>query len=406
MTDPELVHRAEQAYLGALLARQGRPGTGTAVAGDAGPDAFAGLRPQDFTDPVHQAVYAALASQALPARTGLAGVYERLRARLTRLLSPQARAAAAYMAGLPGLCPDQANVAAYAAMVTEASQARAVPAPPARAPQRPAAEDPRLASAASWLDATRAGRQKAGAPQAAPAYTVPPSQPRRTPDGLDRRTEQLARALGGDVRRLAGRAAPPAAPSPAPAGNQAEPLGAHALQEQVLADLMLHPASRGDIAQWLSPQVFAAGHNRTLYQLIRIRLDGGRPVDPLIIAWDASTLAGVSDPADGKGESLAAAALRLGARNTAPGTAAAPARALYAEHVRTGAAGPDWPKVKVHRPVPVPPLAAASGPASPAEPATAAAGRPVPAPPRHPSGLPLRRPPLPGQAEPGPAPRR
>jgi hypothetical protein len=402
VTDPELVHRAEQAYLGALLARQGRPGTGTAVAGDGGPDAFAGLRPQDFADPVHQAVYAALASQAQPARTGVAGIYELLRAMLTRLLSPRARAAAAYMAGLPGLCPDQANMAAYAAMVTEASQARAVPTSPARPPQQVVPEDPTLASAAQWLDATRAGRHQPVAPQATPAYTAPPSQPKRTLDGLDPRTERLARALGRDVRRLAGRAAPPADPSPAPAGNQAEPLGAHALQEQALADLMLHPASRGDIVDWLSPQAFDAGHNRTLYQLIRIRLDSGRPVDPLIIAWDASTLAGMSDTAAKNSESLAAAALRIGTLNTAPGTAAAPDRALYAEHVRSGAVRPDWPKVRI----PAPPSASASGPASPAEQAAAAARRPAPAPPRHPSGLPLRRPPLPGQAEPGPAPRR
>lgn len=81
MTDPELVHRAEQAYLGALIARQGQAGTGTAVAGVGGPGALAGLTPHDFTDPVHQAVYAALASQALPARAGLAAVYERLRGR-------------------------------------------------------------------------------------------------------------------------------------------------------------------------------------------------------------------------------------------------------------------------------------------------------------------------------------
>ena len=55
---------------------------------------------------------------------------------LTRLLSARARAAAAYMGELPGLCPDPANMAAYAAMVTEASQARAVPASRARAGHR------------------------------------------------------------------------------------------------------------------------------------------------------------------------------------------------------------------------------------------------------------------------------
>ena len=244
--------------------------------------------------------------------------------------------------------------------------------------------------------------------------------------------------LSTDARRLADRAVPRAAVVPVPPESQPAPLNGNALlnalQEQMLADLMLHPASRGDVTSWLPARVFSAGHNRTLYQLISLRLDGGRPVDPLIIAWDASTLAGAAGSGTAQGESLAAAALRLGASNPAPGTAAVLAQPLYAEQVCTQAFGPDWRKGP--RPVPVPPPAsaapasqaqvttsaaaeqatpAARQPRSPAatavkgasrpEPAPAAAGRHVPAPPRLASGLPLR-PPLPGPAEPGPAPRR
>ena len=440
MPDPHLVHRAEQAYLGALVARQGRVGTGTALAGDAGPGGLVGLRPRDFADPWHQAIYAALAGQALPGRRGLPGLYERLRALVSRLLSAQTRDAAAYMAGLPGLCPDSANLPAYAAMVTEASQARAVPAPavpvppPAHGSQRPAVENPRLASAGQWLDSTR----QAGTRQATPAYTAPPSQTGRALDGLDRQTARLARVLSTDARRLVDRAVPRGAVVPVPPESQPAPLNGNALlnalQEQMLADLMLHPASRGDVTSWLPARVFSAGHNRTLYQLISLRLDGGRPVDPLIIAWDASTLAGAAGSGTAQGESLAAAALRLGASNPAPGTAAVLAQPLYAEQVCTQAFGPDWRKGP--RPVPVPPPVSAapaspvhvtspaaaeqapsaarqpSSPAAPAvkvasrpEPAPAAAGRQVPAPPRLASGLPLR-PPLPGAAEPGPAPHR
>jgi hypothetical protein len=449
VADPYLVHRAEQAYLGALLARQGRPGTGTALAGDAGPGGLAGLRPQDFADPRHQAIYAALAGQALPGRRGLPGLYERLRALVSRLLSAQTRDAAAYMAGLPGLCPDSANLPAYAAMVTEASQARAVPAPAVPAPaapapvvpvpqaapgrQRPAAENPRLASAGQWLD----GARQAGTRQATRAYAAPPSQTGRALDGMDRQTARLARALSADARRLADRAVPQAAVVPAPE-SQPAPLNGNTLldtlQEQMLADLMLHPASRGDITSWLPATVFSAGHNRTLYQLISHRLDGGRPVDPLIIAWDASTLAGTAGSETAKRASLAVAALRLGASNPAPGTAAVLAQPLYAEQVCTQAFGPGWREGS--RPVPVPPPSAAAlasqvrtatpspaeqaqpaarQPSSPVaraakaasrpEPAPAAAGRQVPAPPRLASGLPLR-PPLPGTAEPGPVPRR
>jgi hypothetical protein len=435
VADPYLVHRAEQAFLGALVARQSRAGTGTALAGDAGPGGLVGLRPQDFVDPWHQAIYAALAGQALPGRRGLPGLYERLRALVSRLLGAQTRDAAAYMAELPGLCPDSANLPAYAAMVTEASQARAVPAPavsvppPARGSQRPAAENPRLASAGQWLDGIRPDSR---------VYTAPPSQRGRAPDGLDRQTARLARVLSADARRLADRAVPRAAVVPVPPEAQPAPLNGstllNALQEQMLADLMLHPASRGDVTSWLPARVFSAGHNRTLYQLISLRLDGGRPVDPLIIAWDASTLAGAAGSGTVQGESLAAAALRLGALNPAPGTAAVLAQPLYAEQVCTQAFGPDWRQGP--RPVPVPPPASAapesqaqvtnpspaeqappaarqpSSPAAPAvrvasrpEPAPAAAGRQVPAPPRLASGLPLR-PPLPGPAEPGPVPRR
>ena len=438
MTDPDLAHRAEQAYLGALLARQGRPGTGTAVAGDAGPGGFAGLSPQDFADPVHRAIYAALAGQTAARPRGVAGLYERLRGLLSRLLGAQARDAAAYMATLPGMCPDPANLPAYAAMVTEASQAPAAAAPaPAYEPQRPAAENARLASAGQWLDDPGPGRRQAGTRQAAPAYEVPPSGAGRTPDGLDRDTARLARALAAGARS-ATRGAPEAARPPARRGNQPAPLDASALEEQVLADLMRRPASGREVTSWLPSTVFSATANRALYRLISVRLADGRPVDPLIIAWDASMLAGAAGtagtPGTAEGQSLAAAALRLGALDPAVGTAAALGQALYAEQVCKDTFGPGW-RTEPRRNPPQPaapalpgepsqapgpaaaanaaapahqPAQAAARPASAAsrtEPAPAAPSRPVPPPPRLASGLPLRRPPLPGPAEPGSAQR-
>ena len=426
MADPELTRRAEQAYLGALIASQGQAVTVRSLYGDGRPAWFAGLSPRDFADPVHQAVYAALASSALPERGGLAGAYDRLRARLTRLLSPRARGAAAYMTQLPGLCPDPANMPAYAAMVAEASQARAVPAPATPAPLPPAAppppapaESPRLASAGQWLDTPRPGRHLAGPRQADPPYAVPPSRAGRTPDGLDRGTARLARALSADARRLPDRAAPPVTPAPVPPGNQSAPLSASALQEQVLADLMLNPAGRGDIPSWLPARAFDAGPNRTLYQLINLRLAGGRRVDPLIIAWDASALA--DGDTTGHGEPLATAALRLGTLNPAPGTAAVLARLLYAEQVCTDTLGPNWrtqpaparaPAVPASPARPPAGQAPATGPQRSPAPQTArhtaqqsaAAGRQVPEPPRLASGLPARRPLLPDPAGPAPQP--
>src|SRR3984893_3510442 len=101
---------------------------------------------------------------------------------------------------------------------------------------------------------------------------------------------------------------------------------------------MLNPVGRRDITSWRPARLFDAGPNRTLYQLINLRLAGGRRVDPLIIAWDASALVG--GDITGQGESLATAALRLGTLNPAPGTAAVFAQLLYAEQVCRDAFGP------------------------------------------------------------------
>ena len=447
MADPDLVHCAEQAYLGALLARRGQVGTGAAVAGDAGPDGFASLRPQDFSDPVHQAIYAALAGQAGLRPRVLAGLYERLRGLLSRLLRTRAREARAYMADLPARCPDPANLPAYAAMITEASEQRAVPAAvpvpaPVRGPgpEAAAAENPRLASAGEWLEGTGPRRRPAVSRRAAPAADAPASRTDRTAGDLAPGVARLARALRADARS-ATQGTPGTARTLLPSASQRAPLDAEALQEQVLADLMRRPADGRDVTSWLPDTVFTAGPNRSLYQLISIRLADGRPVDPLIIAWDASQLrdldgtAGISGTA--AGESLAAATLRLGALDPGPGTAAILGRALYAEQVCADTFGPYWPKEPRRIPTPVPAapaepslrpepdpsaawqvVASAAGrpgpsaaPAGEAETAgqagTApdAARHPMPALPRRVPSPPLRQPPAPGPAGPAPAQR-
>jgi hypothetical protein len=390
VTDPDLVHRAEQAYLGALLARQGRVGTGAAVAGDAGPDGLASLRPQDFTDPVHQAIYAALVGQAAPRPRVLAGLYERLRGLLSRLLRTQAREASAYMAGLPGLCPDPANLPAYAAMVTEASQQRGAPATapvPGPEPRRAAAENPRLASAGEWLEGAGPRHRPVGSRRAAPAADAPASRTDREAGDLPPDVARLARALRADARP-ATQGTPGTARMTPPPESQRAPLDPEALQEQVLADLMHRPADGHDVTSWLPDTVFTAGPHRSLYQLISIRLADGRPVDPLIIAWDASLLrdpggtAGI--PGTAEGESLAAAALRLGALDPGPGTGAILGRALYAEHMFTDTFGPRWPEELSRIPAPAPAVPAdpsrrpEPGPSAAEQAVASATGRPGP----------------------------
>ena len=404
MTDPDLVRRAEQAYLGALLARKGRVGTGAVVAGDAGPDALASLRPRDFTDPVHQAIYAAVARQALLRPSFLAGLRERLRGLLPRLPSARTRYARAYMAGLPGRCPDPANLPAYAAMIAEASGQRAAPAPaPAagRGTRRAAAENARLADAGEWLEGAGPPRRPSGSQRPAPAAGTTMPRAGRTAGDLAPDVRRLARALRAEARLAtqatqATQATLGPARTPLPPEPRRGPLDVEALQEQVLADLMHRPADGRDVTSWLPDTVFTAGPNCRLYQLISNRLADGRPVDPLIIAWDASLvrdprgtagtpgtpgtpeIAEISGtPETLAGESLAAAALRLGALDPGPGTGAVLGRALYAEHVCTDSFGPGWPEELGRTPAPTPAPAVPPVPSRRAEPAAPAARRTV-----------------------------
>jgi hypothetical protein len=85
--DSALVHRAEQAVLGALLA-----GHDAAAVRD--------LHAGHFTDPAHQALYLAITGQ----ETG--GMAGRLRYQLARLTSARLRRTAAYAGVVRGMCPE------------------------------------------------------------------------------------------------------------------------------------------------------------------------------------------------------------------------------------------------------------------------------------------------------------
>jgi hypothetical protein len=370
VTNPELIHRAEQACLGALLARHGHSGTGAAVVGDTGQSAV--LQPQDFTDPVHQAIFAALTSQPATTRPdGPAGWIGRLRDLLERLLSGQAHRAAAYMAELPGLCPDPANLPAYAAMVTEASGQRAAQAR-AQLAEQAAREDRTLASAGAWLDATGTTARPPGrrispeqaaavtAPAAAPAaqdHAVPapafrPGQP--TVD-LAPDTARLARALRADARRATrpdqgtdrdpGRAARRMSDADpvARSGDQPARVRPEDLEDRILASLMRHPADGQAVTGWLPADAFSTAPHRDLYDLIRQRLASGRPVDPLIIAWDASRLPDIPSSHEYGGAAfLTQVALQVGALDPAPGTAEILGRALWANRIMVSTLGENW----------------------------------------------------------------
>ncbi len=368
MTDPELVYQAERAYLGAILARRGRSGPRAAVvAGDSGLSAV--MRTEDFTDPVHQAIFAALTGQSGSTRPdGPAGWPGRLRDLLERIFNGRARDAAAYMAELPGLCPDPANLPAYAAMVAEASQHRADQAR-AQLAEQAAREDPTLASAGTWLDSTGTAIR---APRRGRPGTVP-SPAGSTPSAREPVSEQmpwldqvaadlapeaasLARALRADARRAtrpgpdrdhepgwSARDRTPADPLTR-AGDQSVPVKPEDMEDRVLASLMKHPADGRAVIEWLPAEAFSTAPRRDLYDLICQRLAIGRPVDPLIIAWDASRLPEARSSEEYGGAAfLTQVALRVGGLEPAPGTAEVLGRALWAERILTSALGKGWP---------------------------------------------------------------
>jgi hypothetical protein len=294
MTD--LVHRTEQALLGALIAN---PGHAYVLR----------LRPQDFTDIRHQAIYAALTD------TSARGLVSRARGWLSRMLSKRVRDIAAYMDDLPGLCPDPAHYASYAAMIMQARQQRE-----GTRPEQAAQESARLAGAAAWLDgqvgeAARRPRRSAASEGAA-----------SLPDEVAR----LARALRPSAQRLVREHRGDVLSEHARSGGRVDP---EHLQDEVLADLMRHPGEGRGVITWLPAEAFSAGPRRHLYELISQAIAVRQPVDPLIMAWHAARL----HPAVAAEFVLGIAALATG-----PGTAEVLGRPLLAEYICTTRLGADW----------------------------------------------------------------
>jgi hypothetical protein len=345
MTD--LTHRAEQAFLGALVTGRGH----------AAPDITA----SHFADQRHQAIYAALTG-AVPAQTSLLA---RFGGWLTRLqLRGQIRDIRAYLDALPGLCPDPEHAADYAAMISQARQLRDQAIQAGQAAQ--AEHDTHVimdSGAAGQLQASQAWLDQA-AQQAAVQTARPRSTASVAAAGLPRATQQLARALAptGIARQpAADRAAVVArANTPAPDALRREaqtrprnqqPSGPSAaqnrlstgdLQDLILADMLQQPAEASAIAMWLPAEVFTSGARRDTYRLIRSMLDDGRAVDPLIIAWEAGNGTRSADAEPGPAIT-AEGVLRIGALPVRPGTAATLSRVLLADHWKTTVLGPDWP---------------------------------------------------------------
>ncbi|WP_194904777.1 DnaB-like helicase N-terminal domain-containing protein [Catenulispora rubra] len=237
MTDPQLALRAEQALIGALLTDPGRirdPLNGT-----------------DFLKhPTHQAV--ALEIKAASIYPGALDDPARLIDRIaTRLDLPGVDAD--YLHGLARACPEPGGIAIYARMVAEAQVRRT------------------LAAHADRIDV----------PETGPGQDSGPDHLHRLAQALRRQAE-----LEPDISERSNPAPEPYA-NTAIAAPIAEPqtLTRAQQEELILADVLQH---RGRVAEieWLSPEVFAPGPRREIYETI-ITVDSyGEPISELTVEWE------------------------------------------------------------------------------------------------------------------------
>jgi hypothetical protein len=226
---PNLIHRTEQALLGALIYD---PSLTIDVPY---------LLPRHFEHPEHQAIYAALLAVRAnePTATGVV---------LAERIAFQTGLATVTEASLTGMAlasPDVSSVAVYGRMIQEAGLYRSL-----------AEHAERLAQAAG------------------PVRGVDPE--------LDH-FDALSRALG---RHATGYYATfeAALTTQSPAQITREDLQT-LREEQVLADLVQNPHVLTEVVDWLDPQVFTSPDRRQIYEAI-VAVDGyGEPVEELTLAW-------------------------------------------------------------------------------------------------------------------------
>ncbi|OLE24218.1 MAG: hypothetical protein AUG49_13915 [Catenulispora sp. 13_1_20CM_3_70_7] len=241
MTDPQLALRAEQAYIGALLS-----------------DPRLIRDPHNTTPSLKHPTHQAIARHIDGARMYLGALDNP--ARLIEDIAERLNLPgvdADYLHGLARACPDPADVAVYARMVAEAQVRRT------------------LASYAAGIDF----------PTIKPGHEPEPGY-------LTRLGQALRRQASFEQPDIPQKNNP--APAPyvntataaiaEPAADQQPPTRARR-EELVLADLIQH---RGQLAEveWLSPEVFAPGPRREIYETILTVDSYGEPVSELTIEWE------------------------------------------------------------------------------------------------------------------------
>lgn len=238
MTNPQLALRAEQALIGALLADPRRI-RDSGMYGDL-----------SLKHPTYQAIVREIHGQSmyLGALDDPTGLIDRIAARL-ELPGVDAD----YLHDLARACPEPADVAIYARMVAEAQVRRT------------------LASYAARIE-------------------FPAIKPGQDPE--PGHLQRLAQA----IRRQA--ALEPEIPeknNPAPAPyvkmatadpiSEQQTLNRARQEELVLADLLQHRAQVAEV-EWLSPEMFAPGPRREIYETILTVDSYGEPVTELTVEWE------------------------------------------------------------------------------------------------------------------------
>jgi hypothetical protein len=234
MPEHDLVLRTERALLGAVLREPHQI------------EQVSYLPAAAFTHPTYQAIYEHLqGSYPDPPRADQLPETVALQARIPGI-------DAAYLRSIAAACPDPGHATIYARMLQEAHVRTTL----ASFATTIAAEDPADLRLRQYNDILTQALARQG-------YVL-----------TDAAREELAPANASHTTNL---------------GIYETPADERARREEiVLADLLQHQQQVAEVQTWLSPEVFAPGPRRELFETI-VTIDGyGEPVTELTIEWELS----------------------------------------------------------------------------------------------------------------------
>lgn len=293
---PNLVHRTEQALLGALI-------YDSTLADD-----VPYLLPRHFDDLDHQAVFATFLDIRAddPTATGVV-MAERIAFQLDNPSIDQAR-----LTGMALASPDVSSVAVYGRMIQEAALDRAL-----------AVHAERLAQAAGTVRGIDPELDHlALLSRALQTHT----NTFTTDISFELSTDSASSAPGQDISQ--------------DIGQDADQDPRTVREEQVLADLIQHSEYVPEVAAWLDPEIFTSPDRRVIFEAIVAVDQYGEPVEELTLAWELARTQSNEQARDGQtrtADTYTAPGYmgRLAATAVETGAAIEIGRDLLAEHTRT-----------------------------------------------------------------------